>query len=176
MPWIKLEKPDARLIRLSEKNNNWTFNLANDDNKDANAKPSAWSFQLDNILFDQGRIAIDDKVSKADLEIFVDPLGKPLPFSEVTGSKGKADKEKVGDYVFGLKAQGRYNGEPLTGTGKIGGMLALRGEGTPFPVQADFRSGSTRVAFDGVVNDPMKMGVSIYGLNFLAIRWVISMN
>ncbi len=158
LPWIKLEKPDARLIRLSEKNNNWTFNLANDDNKDANAKPSAWSFQLDNILFDQGRIAIDDKVSKADLEIFVDPLGKPLPFSEVTGSKGKADKEKVGDYVFGLKAQGRYNGEPLTGTGKIGGMLALRGEGTPFPVQADFRSGNTRVAFDGVVNDPMKMG------------------
>ncbi|HHQ8514523.1 TPA: AsmA family protein [Escherichia coli] len=158
LPWIKLEKPDARLIRLSEKNNNWTFNLASDDNKDANAKPSAWSFRLDNILFDQGRIAIDDKVSKADLEIFVDPLGKPLPFSEVTGSKGKADKEKVGDYVFGLKAQGRYNGEPLTGTGKIGGMLALRGEGTPFPVQADFRSGNTRVAFDGVVNDPMKMG------------------
>lgn len=37
-------------------------------------------------------------------------------------------------------------------------MLALRGEGTPFPVQADFRSGNTRVAFDGVVNDPMKMG------------------
>ncbi|MCZ5371460.1 hypothetical protein O5559_28995, partial [Escherichia coli] len=25
---------------------------------------------------------------------------------------------------------------------------ALRGEGTPFPVQADFRSGNTRVAFD----------------------------
>ncbi|ETD64068.1 AsmA family protein, partial [Escherichia coli] len=45
LPWIKLEKPDARLIRLSEKNNNWTFNLGNDDNKDANAKPSAWSFR-----------------------------------------------------------------------------------------------------------------------------------
>lgn len=38
----------------------------------------------------------------------------------------------MGDYVFGLKAQGRYNGEPLTGTGKIGGMLALRGEGRHF--------------------------------------------
>ncbi|XPE25026.1 AsmA family protein [Shigella sonnei] len=65
------------------------------------------------IFFSIRWIAIDDKVSKADLEIFVDPLGKPLPFSEVTGLKGKADKEKVGDYVFGLKAQGRYNGEPL---------------------------------------------------------------
>ncbi|MDI5434598.1 AsmA family protein, partial [Salmonella enterica subsp. enterica serovar Kentucky] len=32
LPWIKLVKPDARLIRLSEKTNNWTFNLAQDKN------------------------------------------------------------------------------------------------------------------------------------------------
>lgn len=157
LPWIKLVKPDARLIRLSEKNNNWTFTLAADEKNDPNAQPSAWSFRLDTILFDQGRIAIDDKVSKADIEILVDPLGKPLPFSEVTGAKSNNDNN-VGDYVFGLKAQGRYNGEPLTGTGKIGGMLALRSEGAPFPVQADFRSGNTRVAFAGVVNDPLNMG------------------
>lgn len=157
LPWIKLVKPDARLIRLSEKNNNWTFTLAADEKNDPNAQPSAWSFRLDTILFDQGRIAIDDKVSKADIEILVDPLGKPLPFSEVTGAKSNNDNN-VGDYVFGLKAQGRYNGEPLTGTGKIGGMLALRSEGASFPVQADFRSGNTRVAFAGVVNDPLNMG------------------
>jgi uncharacterized protein involved in outer membrane biogenesis len=43
-------------------------------------------------------------VSKADVEILVDPLGKPLPFNEVTGeSKGKTS---AGDYVFGLTAQG----------------------------------------------------------------------
>ncbi len=64
----------------------------------------------------------------------------------------------MGDYVFGLTAKGRYNDRPLSGKGKIGGMLALRSEGTPFPVQADFRSGNTRVAFVGTVNDPMNMG------------------
>ncbi|MDU2784377.1 MAG: AsmA family protein, partial [Enterobacter sp.] len=158
LPWIKLQQPDARLIRLSEKNNNWTFNLASDGEKDPNAQPSSWSFRLDNILFDRGRIAIDDKVSKADVEILVDPLGKPLPFSEVTGTKAKGDTASVGDYVFGLTAKGRYNDQPLSGKGKIGGMLALRSEGTPFPVQADFRSGNTRVAFVGTVNDPMNMG------------------
>lgn len=158
LPWIKLQKPDARLIRLSEKTNNWTFDLAKSKDKEAAAKPSSWSFRLDNILFDRGRVAIDDAVSKANLEIFVDPLGKALPFSEVTGTKGKEEKSKVGDYVFGLKAEGRYNNQPLKGSGKIGGMLALRGEGTPFPVQADFRSGNTRVAFVGTVSDPMKMG------------------
>ena len=158
LPWIKLQQPDARLIRLSEKNNNWTFNLASSGDSTPDAQPSSWSFRLDNILFDRGRILIDDKVSKADVEIMVDPLGKPLPFSEVTGSKEKGDNSKAGDYVFGLTAKGRYNGQPLSGTGKIGGMLALRSEGTPFPVQADFRSGNTRVAFVGTVNDPMKMG------------------
>lgn len=158
LPWIKFQQPDARLIRLSEKNNNWTFNLASDSKpKDENAQPSSWSFQLDNILFDRGRIDIDDKVSRADIEILVDPLGKPLPFNEVTGSD-KDKNAKIGDYVFGLKAKGRYNGQPLTGSGKIGGMLALKSEGTPFPVQADFHSGNTRVAFVGTVSDPMKMG------------------
>lgn len=158
LPWIKLQKPDARLIRLSEKTNNWTFDFAESEDKEAAAKPSSWSFRLDNIIFDRGRVTIDDTVSKANLEIFVDPLGKALPFSEVTGAKGKDDQGKVGDYVFGLKAEGRYNDQPLKGSGKIGGMLALRSEGTPFPVQADFRSGNTRVAFVGTVSDPMKMG------------------
>ena len=160
IPWIKLVQPDARLIRLSDKNDNWTFKLAGADDKEADKQPSAWSFRMDNILFDKGRITVDDKVTKADIEIIVDPLGKPLPFSEVSGAKptGK-DAAKAGDYVFGLKLQGRYNGEPLEGTGKIGGMLALRSEGdTAFPVQADVRSGSSRVALIGTINDPMKMG------------------
>jgi uncharacterized protein involved in outer membrane biogenesis len=160
IPWIKLVQPDARLIRLSEKNNNWTFKLASDGAKDPNQPPSAWSFRMDNILFDKGRIAVNDKLTKAEIEILVDPLGKPLPFSEVEGKKptGK-DAAKAGDYVFGLKVSGRYNGAPLEGNGKIGGMLALRSEGeTAFPVQADVYSGNSRVAFIGTINDPMKMG------------------
>lgn len=156
LPWIKLVKPDARLIRRSEKLNNWTFSLAGGQDKTAETTPSAWSFRLDNILFDSGRITVDDSVTRATVAIDVDPLGKPLPFSEVTGSGDKS--AKVGDYIFGLRAKGRYNGQPLSGSGKIGGMLALRSEGTPFPLQVDFRSGNTRVALVGSLNDPLNMG------------------
>lgn len=60
--------------------------------------------------------------------------------------------------MFGLKAQGSYNGQPLEGTGKIGGMLSLHSDGMPFPVQADIRSGKTRIAFSGPVNDPLTLG------------------
>ncbi len=156
LPWVRLVKPDARLIRRSEKLNNWTFSLAGEQDKTTETTPSTWSFRLDNILFDSGRIAIDDSVTRATVTIDVDPLGKPLPFSEVTGSGDKS--AKVGDYIFGLRAKGRYNGQPLSGSGKIGGMLALRSEGTPFPLQADFRSGNTRIALAGSLNDPLNMG------------------
>lgn len=70
---------------------------------DFNVKFFVWFFWLDNIFFDQGWIVIDDKVSKVDIIILVDLLGKLLLFSEVMGMKGKVDKFIVGDYVFGLK-------------------------------------------------------------------------
>lgn len=44
LPWVKLVKPDARLIRLSEKNNNWTFNLAGDENRDPDAAANRMVF------------------------------------------------------------------------------------------------------------------------------------
>ena len=37
LPWIKLEQPDVRLIRLTETANNWTFKLASDP---ASEKPT----------------------------------------------------------------------------------------------------------------------------------------
>jgi uncharacterized protein involved in outer membrane biogenesis len=91
------------------------------------------------------------------VEILVDPLGKPLPFSEVTGTKPKAITASVGDYVFGLTAKGRYNGQPLSGKGKSAacwrcGAKARRSRCRRISVPV------TRVAFVGTVNDPMNMG------------------
>jgi uncharacterized protein involved in outer membrane biogenesis len=156
LPWLRLVQPDVRLIRLSEQRYNWRFDLEDDSAKDKKP-PSGWSFRLDNILFDRGRIVIDDQVTKAQMTVMVDPLGKPLAFSEVTGN-GKSGAAKVGDYVFGLRINGRYKGEDIAGSGKIGGMLALRSEGTPFPLQADVRAGQSRLAVSGTISNPMDFG------------------
>ena len=37
-------------------------------------------------------------------------------------------------------------------------MLALRSAERPFPLQGDFHSGNTRVAFSGTVSDPLNVG------------------
>ena len=158
IPRIWLKQPDASLLRLANGKNNWTFNLANSDKKDPAQPPSAWSFTLNDIVFDRGQIDYKDAQMKADFRAVIDPLGKPLPFTEVIGDKKDAPKTKTPPFVFGWKVEGKYNGESLSGSGKIGGMLALKDADALFPLQADVRSGNTRVAVAGTLQDPMNLG------------------
>ena len=161
IPWIKLTQPDARLIQTADKKNNWTFNLAGSDTPDANQAPSAWTFRLDNIMFDRAQIAYRDAINKADVQVTVNPLGKPVPYVQVAGSKEDKSQKGASDFVFGWKAAGTYNNEKLTGDGKIGGMLSLRSKTNPFPLEADVRNGTTRVQIAGTLQDPLNLG----GLN-----------
>nr|WP_024966411.1 AsmA family protein [Pantoea sp. IMH] len=161
IPWIKLTQPDARLIQTADGKNNWTFNLASSENSDPAQTPSAWTFRLDNIMFDRSQIAYRDAINKADVKVTVNPLGKPVPFTQITGSEDGAKNEGAADFVFGWKAHGTYNEEKLTGEGKIGGMLSLRSKTTPFPLEVDVRNGTTRVQAAGSLQDPLNLG----GLN-----------
>ncbi|TDS93117.1 hypothetical protein EDF78_104171 [Rahnella sp. BIGb0236] len=158
IPTIWLKQPDASLLRLDNGKNNWTFNLANSEKKDPAQPPSAWSFTLNDIVFDRGQIDYKDAQLKADFRAVIDPLGKPLPFTEVVGDKSDAPKSKTPPYMFGWKVDGKYNGESLSGSGKIGGMLALKDPDALFPLQADVRSGNTRVAVAGTLQDAMNLG------------------
>lgn len=161
IPRIWLTQPDANLLRLANGKNNWTFNLANSPAEDKSAS-SDWSVNINDIVFDRGNITLKDAVLKADLHAVIDPLGKPLPFAEVAGARDeKKDKQpaekrqnNAPDFVFGWKVDGKYQSQPLTGSGKIGGMLSMSDTSIPFPLQADVRSGSTRVVVAGTLTDP----------------------
>ncbi|MEW5290494.1 AsmA family protein [Erwinia papayae] len=161
IPWIKLQQPDARLIQNADRHNNWTFNLADSDKTQPAQQPSSWSFRLDNILFDKGNITYRDAINKADVQVTVTPLGKPVPYAQLAGSKEDVASKGASDFVFGWQANGTYNNEKLSGEGKIGGMLSLRSQTNPFPLQADVRNGTTRVQVAGSLQDPLNLG----GLN-----------
>ncbi|CAG2274070.1 MULTISPECIES: AsmA family protein [Burkholderia] len=60
-------------------------------------------------------------------------------------------------YAFGLKFDGRYKNVPVTGTGKVGGVLAIENATQPFPLQADVKAGDTRLAIVGTLTDPMHL-------------------
>ncbi|MGQ8708743.1 AsmA family protein [Serratia sp. TSA_198.1] len=153
IPRIWLKQPNATLQRLANGDNNWTFNLAGDPKQPT----SNWSVNIHDVVFDRGQIDVKDATLKADFRALIDPLGKPLPFSEVTGKKD-AGSAITPDYVFGWKVKGKYNGEPLSGSGKMGGMLSLQNAEVPFPLQADVRSGAARVVVVGTLSDPMNLG------------------
>ncbi|KVH05951.1 cell envelope biogenesis protein AsmA [Burkholderia anthina] len=73
-----------------------------------------------------------------------------------SGASGAAAPAKPAGptYAFGLKFDGRYKNVPVSGTGKVGGVLAIENATRPFPLQADVKAGDTRLAIVGTLTDP----------------------
>ncbi|MEK6347555.1 MAG: AsmA family protein [Burkholderia sp.] len=74
-----------------------------------------------------------------------------------SAASGAAARPPAPTYAFGLVVKGRYKDVPISGTGKIGGVLALRDATQPFPLQADIKAGDTRLAIVGTLTDPMQL-------------------
>ncbi|WP_213295364.1 AsmA family protein [Paraburkholderia sacchari] len=60
-------------------------------------------------------------------------------------------------YAIGWTLKGTYNKTPVSGDGKLGGVLALQDAKRPFPLQADVRSGDMHIALVGTLTDPMHL-------------------
>ena len=159
IPRIDLVQPSADLVRLADGRANWTFTF---DPKDPDAEPSNWTVDIGAIKFDKGHVTLNDQILKTQLDVLIDPLGKPIPFSEIVG---ETDAKKVmekgakpQDYAFALKVKGQYHGQKLSGAGKIGGLLALQDANQPFPLQAQVSIADTQVALAGTLTDPLNLG------------------
>ncbi|PXX76278.1 hypothetical protein SAMN05660489_05297 [Pseudomonas sp. LAMO17WK12:I10] len=159
IPRIDLTEPNAALERLADGRANWTFQF---DPKDPNAEPSNWVVDIGAIGFDKGHVILNDQSLKTRLDLLIDPLGKPIPFSDIVGDKAAKKAEEKGaapqSYAFAFKAKGQYHGQALTGSGKIGGLLALQDASKPFPLQVQATIGDTRVELAGTLTDPLNLG------------------
>ncbi|MDR6960959.1 uncharacterized protein involved in outer membrane biogenesis [Pseudomonas brassicacearum] len=159
IPRIDLTEPDANLQRLADGRANWTFQF---DPKDPDAEPSSWVVDIGAIGFDKGHVTLDDQTLKTRLDLLIDPLGKPIPFSDIVGDKAAKKAQDQGatpqDYAFAFKVNGQYHGQNLAGSGKVGGLLALQDASQPFPLQAQAKIGDTRVELAGTLTDPRNLG------------------
>ncbi|CAB3750481.1 AsmA family protein [Paraburkholderia humisilvae] len=63
-------------------------------------------------------------------------------------------RQVIAPYAIGWTVKGTYNRMPVSGAGKVGGVLALQDPGRPFPVQADVQAGDLYVALVGTLTDP----------------------
>ncbi|KVD98713.1 AsmA family protein [Burkholderia anthina] len=84
------------------------------------------------------------------------PSAPSASAAAASGASGAAAPAKPAGptYAFGLKVDGRYKNVPVSGTGKVGGVLAIQDTSRPFPLQADVKAGDTRLAIVGTLTDP----------------------
>jgi uncharacterized protein involved in outer membrane biogenesis len=131
IPLLRFDGPRVDLLRLDDRRNNWTFKRKE--------KKSKWELDLERVVLTDGIVHIKDAVTKADVTARVRTL------------------ERDPRYGVGWTLDGTYNGAPVTGGGKAGAVLSLKQQTTPYPVQADMRSGKTRIAVEGTVTRPAKL-------------------
>ena len=128
IPELRFDAPRVALRRLADGRNNWTF-----DQKD---KSSPWALELGRVVFTKGSVHLNDAQQHADVDADVDTIN--------------ADPR----YGVAWTLQGRYNGEPVSGSGKAGAVLSLQRQDTPFPIAANVRVGATAISVEGTLTKP----------------------
>lgn len=131
IPVLRFDAPRVDLVRTDASHYNWVYKKEE--------KESKWKLDLERVVLTDGVVRFVDAVTKADVTANVRTL---------------ANDPKYG---ISFEVGGSYNGAPVTGGGKVGQVLSLKDQNVPYPVQADMRSGPSRIAIEGTVTSPAKL-------------------
>jgi uncharacterized protein involved in outer membrane biogenesis len=134
VPTLEIHNPDIALLRNKDNANNWTF-------KSSDSGPSEWNLKLGRLILRQGTFKLDDAIQKIDIKAEIDTLDP--------------DKEKV--YGLGWKLKGSFNGAPVSGDGRAGGVLSLQDQQQPYPLQASVKVGKTAIGVRGTLTKPAQL-------------------
>lgn len=152
IPTLALARPDVDIERDAAGRANWKFA--------SRQSPGGWNLQLGDVVFDRGKIRLDDSVLDLHLDIAVEPLGKPIPLGKIlaTDTAGNAPPpHSEQSYHFGWVAHGTWRGATAKGSGKIGSVLSVRNATMPFPLQADLRLRDLHITLEGTLTDPAQL-------------------
>lgn len=131
VPLLSFVGPRVALVRNDATHNNWTFK--------EHDQPSRWKFDLERVMLSKGIVQFDDAVTRTHIVANVSTL------------------DNAGPYGIAWTVAGSYNSAPVTGGGRAGAVLSLKNQGTPFPIQADMRSGSNRITIEGTATRPAQL-------------------
>jgi uncharacterized protein involved in outer membrane biogenesis len=77
---IQLGEPSVDLERRADGKANWEFT------REDTGEPSAWVLDVNEIGFDKGRVGYLDETRQADVQVVIDPLGKPISIANLAGA------------------------------------------------------------------------------------------
>jgi uncharacterized protein involved in outer membrane biogenesis len=180
IPAMRLIKPSIDFEQRKDGSNTWTFVPADKDESSAwKVAIGEVAFDTGEVtITDQARdLDVRATITRLDAEI---PFGQHGEGDEASTRRtviervGRAAAERLRKaaeqrtermtergrerkptmpYVFAWKASGTLHGDKVTGSGRIGGVLALE-DPKPFPVRADIDVGPTQIALTGTITDP----------------------
>jgi uncharacterized protein involved in outer membrane biogenesis len=136
---IDVDDLAAALVLDAQHRNNWTFT----PEKRNDAVP--WTIDLRRLSLRGARITLADAPDRLDLDVQATTLDQA-------------------PYGLGFSVRGDYHGTAVSGTGRAGSLLELRG-GQTYPLDVDLRSGGIRVAVTGTVADPRPPAIFDVRLN-----------
>jgi uncharacterized protein involved in outer membrane biogenesis len=156
IPSLKLIGPSVDIERDKEGRANWHFNFA----KGPGGK---WKLDIGEVALGAGKVRMDDDKLDLHMDFTLQPLGKPIPFSEImppaSGARSSAPPPHSDQkYYFAWTAKGTWRGANASGSGKLGSVLAMSDASMPFPLQADLRLRDLHIAVVGTLTDPVHLG------------------
>ena len=121
IPSLKLIGPSVDIERDKQGRDNWHFNFA----KGSGGK---WKLDIGEVALGAGKIRIDDGKLDLHMDFTLQPLGKPIPFSEIMPQAGSVKSgapppHSDQKYYFAWTAKGTWRGADASGSGKLGSAL-----------------------------------------------------
>jgi uncharacterized protein involved in outer membrane biogenesis len=129
LPDLEVDGLALALERGADAANNWTFK--------ANA-PSAWRFDLQQLILKQAQVRYLDPLIKLDMHADVNTL---------------ADNNPQG-YGLAFTLGGTYNKAAVSGGGKAGAILSLQDSSAPYPIAVDAKLGKNAIGVEGKIARP----------------------
>lgn len=126
---LVLDASNLSLVRTADGRNNWGF---------ADTGQTAWTFEFDTLVLSKATVHLADAIKHADVLMNVDTL---------------AGNDPAG-YGIAWKLTGTFNKEPVSGSGRAGGVLSLRTQSAPYPIDAEVRVGKTSIKATGTLTKP----------------------
>lgn len=131
IPSLALESPQVTLERRKDGSNNWTLPSGGE---------SQWEFELQRLTLNKGTVHLVDAVKRADIKAKINTLAEPSD-----------------NYRLRWTLEGSFNGDPVSGSGRAGAVLALRGDTRPYPLDAAIRVGATKIEAKGTLTQPQNI-------------------
>jgi len=129
IPLLQLDSPRIALQRTTAGGNNWTFRKS---------PQSKWELNLDAIAMKEGSIHLVDAIRKAD----------------VTAQLNSMETLSPEGYGISWTADGKVGQQAVKGRGKLGTVIALKEQTSPFPLEGVLDAGQTRISVSGTVTKP----------------------